>query len=74
MAAAPPEQGPFFTADDVDGAPGFACATAADATFWRVYRLPDGYDGPSDPFDAIDPDVLHDATLAEMRWIAPRVE
>jgi hypothetical protein len=34
--------------------------------------LPDGYDGPSDPFDAIDPDVLHDATLAEMRWIAPR--
>lgn len=74
FAVAPPEQVPFCISEVVDGAPGFACATAADATFWRVYRLPDGYDGPSDPFDAIDPDVLHDATLAEMRWIAPRVE
>lgn len=73
FAVAPPEQVEFCLSEFVDGAAGFACSTAADGTFWRVYELPDGYDGPSDPFDAIDPDVLHDATLSEMRWIAPRV-
>jgi hypothetical protein len=73
FALAPPEEVAFCTAEFVEGAPGFACSTAADGRFWRVYRLPEAYDGPSDPFDAIDPDVLHDATLAEMRWIAPRV-
>lgn len=72
FAVAPPEQVEFCLSEFVDGAAGFACSTAADGVFWRVYRLPDGYDGPSDPFDAIDPDVLHDATLSEMRWIAPR--
>lgn len=73
FAVAPPEQVEFCLSEFVDGAAGFACSTAEDGTFWRVYKLPDGYDGPSDPFDAIDPDVLHDATLSEMRWIAPRV-
>lgn len=72
FAAAPPEQVEFCASEFVEGAAGFACSTAEDGNFWRVYKLPDGYDGPSDPFDAIDPDVLHDATLAEMRWIAPR--
>jgi hypothetical protein len=73
FAAAPAEETAFCMAESVDGAPGFACSSAGDGRFWRVYRLPEAYDGPSDPFDAIDPDVLHDATLAEMRWIAPRV-
>lgn len=72
FAVAPPEQVEFCASELVEGAAGFACSSAEDGNFWRVYKLPDGYDGPSDPFDAIDPDVLHDATLAEMRWIAPR--
>jgi hypothetical protein len=72
FGVAPPEQVPFCLAETVQGAPGFACSTDAAGRFWRVYRLPRSYDGPSEPFDAIDPDVLHDATLAEMRWIAPR--
>jgi hypothetical protein len=72
FAAAPPEEVGFCGAELVEGAPGFACSSREDGQFWRVYRLPEEYDGPSDPFDAIDPDVLHDATLAEMRWIAPR--
>lgn len=73
FGVAPQEEVPFCASELVEGMPGFACATAADGRFWRVYKLPEGYDGPSDPFDAIDPDVLHDATLTEMRWIAPRV-
>lgn len=72
FAVAPPEQVSFCASEFVEGGAGFACSTAQDGNFWRVYRLPEGYDGPSDPFDAIDPDVLHDATLTEMRWIAPR--
>lgn len=69
---APAEEASFCVSQFVDGAPGFACSTAPDGRFWRIYTLPPAYDGPSDPFDAIDPDVLHDAQLAEMRWIAPR--
>lgn len=72
FAVAPPEQVTFCSAEFVDGAPGFACSTAADGTFWRVYRLPEGA-SPAESFDEIEPDLLHDATLAEMRWIAPRV-
>jgi hypothetical protein len=70
---APAEEALFCRSEFAAGAPGFTCSSAEDGRFWRVYRLPEGYDGPSDPFDAIDPDVLHDATLVEMRWIAPRV-
>jgi len=73
FGVAPPEQVPFCLAESVDGAPGFACSTDAAGRFWRVYKLPDAYDGPSSEFGEIEPDVLHDATLAEMRWIAPRV-
>lgn len=69
---APEEEAAFCASESVEGAPGFACSTAADGRFWRVYRLPADYDGPSDPFESIDPDVLHAATLFEMRWIAPR--
>jgi hypothetical protein len=72
FGVAPPDQVAFCRSEFVDGAAGFACSTAEDGRFWRVYSLPENYDGPSEPFDAIDPDVLHDATLAEMRWIAPR--
>jgi hypothetical protein len=71
FAVAPPEEVPFCIAQYVDGAPGFACSTAADGTFWRVYRLPEGAEGAA-TFEEIEPDVLHDATLAEMRWFAPR--
>ncbi len=74
FGVAPPEQVPFCNAEFVDGAPGFACSTDAAGTFWRVYKLPEAYDGPSGTFDEIEPDVLHDATLAEMRWIAPRAQ
>lgn len=74
FGVAPPEQVPFCLAEFVEGAPGFACSTDAAGTFWRVYKLPEGYDGPAASFDEIEPDVLHDATLAEMRWIAPRAQ
>jgi hypothetical protein len=72
FAVAPPEQVTFCLAEFVDGAPGFACSTAADGTFWRVYRLPEGASAAA-TFEEIEPDLLHDATLVEMRWIAPRV-
>jgi len=73
FAAAPAEEVAFCNSEFVEGAAGFACSTAEDGRFWRVYQVPEGYDGPSDPFDAIDPDVLHDSLLVEMRWIAPRI-
>lgn len=73
FALAPAEEVSFCISEFVDGATGFACSTDAGGSFWRVYKAPEGYDGPSEPFDAIDPDVLHDSTLVEMRWIAPRV-
>jgi len=72
FALAPADQVRFCSAELFEGAAGFACSTAEDGNFWRVYQVPEGYDGPSDPFDAIDPDVLHDSTLVEMRWVAPR--
>ncbi len=72
FALAPADQVRFCNAEIVDGSAGFACSTAEDGNFWRVYQVPEGYDGPSEPFDAIDPDVLHDSTLVEMRWVAPR--
>lgn len=72
FAVAPPEQVTFCVTELVDGAQGFACSTAADGAFWRVYRLPEGA-RPAESFDEIEPDLLHDATLVEMRWIAPRV-
>jgi hypothetical protein len=71
FAVAPPEQVTFCLTEYVDGAPGFACSTAADGTFWRIYRLPEGANAAAS-FAEIEPDLLHDATLAEMRWIAPR--
>lgn len=71
FGAAPAEEVPFCLAELIQGAPGFACSTAADGRFWRVYRLPAGAEAV-DAFEEIDPDLLHDATLVEMRWIAPR--
>jgi hypothetical protein len=70
FAVAPPEQVTFCGAELVDNLPGFACSTAEDGRFWRVYRLPEGA-GEADSFGEIEPDLLHDATLVEMRWIAP---
>ncbi len=55
----------------IDNAAGFACSSDANGRLWRVYKLAASYDGPSAPFDAIDPDAATDATLVEMRWIAP---
>lgn len=72
FGVAPPEQVEFCQSEAVDGGAGFACSTEEAGVFWRVYKLPDGYDGPSDPFDSIDPDLLHDAVLVEMRWVALR--
>ncbi|MBL8545832.1 MAG: hypothetical protein JNL81_05170 [Hyphomonadaceae bacterium] len=72
FAVAPPEEVVFCATEQFDGGNGFACSTAADGRFWRVYRLPDGAE-PAASFDEIEPDLLHDATLVEMRWIAPRV-
>ncbi|MEQ1492459.1 MAG: hypothetical protein ABL932_18090 [Terricaulis sp.] len=72
FAVAPPEQVTFCNAEFVDGMPGFACSTAEDGQFWRVYRLPEGA-GAAETFDEIEPDLLHDSTLVEMRWVAPRV-
>lgn len=72
FGVAPQEEVSFCLSQMVDGMAGFACSTGEDGRFWRAYKLPEGYEGPNDPFEDIDPDVLHDATLAEMRWIAPR--
>jgi hypothetical protein len=72
FAVAPPEQVVFCAAEQFDGTMGFACSTAADGRFWRVYRLPEGA-ADVVAFEEIEPDLLHDATLVEMRWIAPRV-
>ncbi len=69
---APAAQSLFCGPELIDGAFGFACSDAEDGVFWRVYRLPSGYQGPHEPFEAIDPDTALDATLVEMRWIAPR--
>jgi hypothetical protein len=71
FATAPVDQVAFCLAEYVDGAPGFACSTAADGQFWRVYRLPEGAEAAGS-FEEIEPDLLHDSTLVEMRWIAPR--
>jgi len=72
FALAPADQVVFCQSENFDGSAGFACSNSPGGNFWRVYRVPEGYDGPSEPFDAIDPDVLHDSTLVEMRWVAPR--
>ncbi len=72
FAVAPPEQVTFCATEFVDGMSGFACSTGADGRFWRVYRLPEGAEAAAS-FEELEPDLLHDATLVEMRWIAPRV-
>ncbi len=72
FAVAPPEEVAFCATEQFDGGGGFACSTAQDGRFWRVYRLPDGA-GDAASLNEIEPDLLHDATLVEMRWIAPRV-
>lgn len=72
FAVAPPEEVTFCAVEPFEGWSGFACSTAPDGTFWRVYRLPEGVEA-AESFDEVDPDALHDATLVEMRWIAPRV-
>jgi hypothetical protein len=72
FAVAPIEEVSFCLTEFVEGQPGFACSTAADGRFWRIYRLPEGA-APAATFEEIEPDLLHEATLAEMRWIAPRV-
>ena len=72
FGVAPPEQVAFCIAQIVDAAPGFACSASEGGSFWRVYRLPEGA-APSVAFADIEPDLLHDSMLAEMRWIAPRV-
>lgn len=72
FAVAPIEDVRFCVADMVDGAAGFACSTGEDGRFWRIYRLPEGAE-PVSSFEEIEPDLLHESTLAEMRWIAPRV-
>lgn len=71
FAVAPPEQVTFCATELFDNEPGFACSTAENGAFWRVYRLPEGAE-PAASYEEIEPDLLHDATLVEMRWIAPR--
>lgn len=68
---APATQVMFCGSEQVEGQAGFACSDIEAGRFWRVYKLPAGYGGPTEPFDAIDPDFALDATLSEMRWIAP---
>ena len=68
---APHDDVAFCRSEDIQTHPGFACARSADARLWRVYKLPADYDGPSEPFDAIDPDAQIDSTLVELRWLAP---
>lgn len=72
FGAAPPEQVTFCLAEFVGADPGFSCSNAADGRFWRVYRLPEGANA-APTFEEIEPDLLHDSLLVEMRWIAPRV-
>jgi hypothetical protein len=62
----------YCRAEAVEAVPGFACAATPEARFWRVYSLGADYDGPSQPFDAIDPDAAIDARMVELRWLAPQ--
>ena len=68
---APRAEVAYCEARAIGEAAGFACSSDAHGRLWRVYKLPNSYDGPSSPFDAIDPDAATDATLVEWRWIAP---
>ena len=68
---APRPEVAYCEARTINAAAGFACSSDANGRLWRVYKLAANYDGPSAPFDAIDPDATIDATLVEMRWIAP---
>lgn len=68
---APRAEVAYCEARMIENAAGFACSSDPHGRLWRVYRLAAAYDGPSAPFDAIDPDAATDATLVEMRWIAP---
>ena len=61
----------YCTTRTIGESPGFACSSAANGRLWRVYKLPATYDGPSEPFDAIDPDAAINSTLVELRWKAP---
>lgn len=50
----------------------FTCAASENARFWRAYRLAEGYQGPREPFETIDPDAAVAAALVRMSWFAPR--
>ncbi len=69
---APAAESLFCITPEQHAAYDFACSTDAEGRFWRGYDLPETYEGPRAPFEAIDPDAATQARLVEMRWIAPR--
>lgn len=71
LSQIPAAQQSYCATEQVDGKPGVACSTDAGGRFWRVFVLPDFYDGPTSPVEMIDPDYLLDSTMVEMRWMAP---
>jgi hypothetical protein len=62
----------FCVSEQINGGPGFACAQSREGGFYRVYSLPASYTGPTERFDAIEPEGLEGAVLAKMRWASPR--
>lgn len=61
----------YCVSQPVEGWHGFACSTSVDGRFWRVFRLASGEIGPHEPFEAIRQFDLENASITEMRWIAP---
>jgi len=64
----------YCVAQPVDNWHGFRCSTGPDGRFWRVLRFADGEIGPTEPFEAIRQFDLENASITEMRWIAPPPE
>jgi len=57
----------------VDGQPAFACSTAPDGVFWRVYLKIISDSAPeSAELSQMTAEAKAQSPLVEMRWIAPR--
>lgn len=68
----PPADAAYCADELYDGQPGFACATAPDARFWRVYLLLISDSAPeAATFATAEPSARAGSPLVEMRWVAP---
>jgi hypothetical protein len=73
FAAAPRAQTAFCSDEFFDGQPAFACSTAADGVFWRVYLkiISDGAPEAGELAE-MSAEAKAQSPLVEMRWLAAR--